>query len=382
VHHAPNLPLPSIDTATLRAHADIVCSTGSPASLGAGPGPARRLQRSKPVGPVGVTDLLRHLPEAVLQAALAELAFVTSGGVASGGGGGGDAHPACRIAGAGGTVEDVAALTGIALPALFEARTRGTCSVLQHALRNAARLPPKDAARVRALSRLTLSAPGALAVPDVLYIANAYNTLVTGYQCKLQQVDTYDWLDEERADAAAAVLAAHLPAAHALRFEVTLPAADVAGRSLRGVADVIDDTSRTLWELKCVAGALGTEHVLQLAAYAYLNDAPRFDLDLGLSAEASRPWTYKLLNVLTGEVIVLAYDRTAARTALTILMDAKNGGAPEPDPTASPEQRAVEAARFVAALADDGQGAEPSQPTQPKGRVVSPFMPCEDDDTS
>jgi hypothetical protein len=419
VHHADNLPLPSVCVATLGRHADVVCSTGKPAlALGSGRPPTvgatgRRGMSgmsgmSGPMGPVAVTDLLRHLPEDVLQAAAARLlprpVSPTAGGAGGAGGAvGGEAAPMCRVTTGGGTVEDVTALTGIALPAMYEARSRGTCSALRHAVLNASQLPAGDTARIGGLARRPLSALG---VPDFLYIANAYNTLVTGYQCKLQQIDRYDWVDEARAAAALAVLSTHLPLAHAgaMRFEAPLSPAEVGGRMLRGVADVVDEACRTLWELKCVAGALSTEHVLQLAAYAYLHDLRPHppspspspspagggtSTSTSTSLGATRGWAYKLLNVLTGEVVTLAYDRDAARDALVVLMDAKSGGCGGGGEGAgmTAEQRAAADAAFIAGLsalrtASVDPAGQPGKPGQPGQRFerASMFMACADDE--
>lgn len=246
-------------------------------------------------------DLFKHVPEAVLDAALQNVsrALVQPAHVSA------IKLPATTVSAVSGHVIHVADLNGLAIPALLEARCgkgQGRCSMFE-ALEaaHAAHVSRQESMHKEVLKRFKqLRQPAAMqTVSHFLELAAVYQAgagLARGFVSQLMQLTKFDWLSESVAEQCMdrleqAVGSAHLPGA---QFEYLLDHVFEwrdKNVHLQGLLDVV--TSTTVWELKCVR-KLDDSHFLQLAIYAWLwqrtQEHRRGERD------------FNLFNVLTGEI--------------------------------------------------------------------------------
>lgn len=246
-----------------------------------------------------VTDLTRHVPEAVtsycfdgfftpeLERSPAKYRV----------------YPPTTITLDNGLLETVADITGTAIPAIFEYRSRGTCTLLENVQEDLLAIE-RDGEQVTIdghehpfvhlpkplREKLLCLTPQTMTLSDFLLVANAANAAISGYIHKLLQIKTYDWLEEKHIKPAMSVLQKHI-SRHA-RYERNVrgrvDVSKVEKVDIRGRVDVIDGNS--LWELKWT-DSLRPEHVLQLVCYAALD-----------SVKNPRR-TYKLLHVPTRQIV-------------------------------------------------------------------------------
>jgi hypothetical protein len=101
-------------------------------------------------------------------------------------------------------------------------------------------------------------------------LSRAWPDASSGFLCHYKQLQHsgFAWLPVEQAHRVVAALRDALDEPETLELEAPRVREDLCGR--------IDAcTARTLYEFKCTAGALTAAHKLQLAAYAWLDGAPR-----------------------------------------------------------------------------------------------------------
>jgi len=142
---------------------------------------------------------------------------------------------------------------------------------------------------------------------ELLYIANCWNSNMSGYKNQLCQITNYDWLTP------AIVSRCHqrilsLGLSKETIFEERLET-EIHGRRLVGVIDAIDATTNKVYEFKCTA-CLKQEHYLQLACYMYLLHKPML--------------TYYLYNILSDELQKITTDRDTLEKIIIYLIDSKN----------------------------------------------------------
>ena len=243
-----------------------------------------------------VTDLTRHVPEAVtsfcfegffrpeLERPPAKYRV----------------YPPTTIWLENGLLETVADITGSAIPAIYEFRSRGTCTLLENVQDELRSLAANENSVITAgeehpFQHLPVSlrdkllglTPDMMDLSDFLLVANASNTSLSGYIHKLLQIKEYNWLEEKHIKPAMSVLQKHISSN--ARYE-----RNVRGRAngidIKGRVDVID--GNTLWELKWT-DSLRPEHVLQLVSYAALDSIKHPNR------------VYKLLHVPTRQIVVV-----------------------------------------------------------------------------
>ena len=303
-----NGPLPFLDQDAARAHADVVVE-GAAAPVAALPEAAAAAATAPAPRRYSVHDLLRHVPREVLRDACAELSFAAVAPPA--------AEPLLQldqnVPTDPGMVEQVAEITGIALPALATGRTDDIlrsaldqCPTLRHRLR---------LARIR-------EAAGAGTAPspaDMLFASAVHASCNSGYMFKPAQIRRYDWLLQEHVDAAAAFLrsvgATDPDARHEVDMRATAAAPGIGEVVVRGRADIV--TPCALFELKCSACPFQREHMLQLAVYAWMASK-----EPAVEGEEPRR-RFVLAYVCTGEVYELDPDPVALDRAVARLLAQK-----------------------------------------------------------
>jgi hypothetical protein len=103
---------------------------------------------------------------------------------------------------------------------------------------------------------------------DLLKLATQYVSFTSGYKYKMNQIITYNWMDDELFDEAVDRLELVINKNAKFEVEIYNPEPKV-GKVIVGRVDCIDND--TIWEFKCTRD-LDSEHFIQLAVYALLNE--------------------------------------------------------------------------------------------------------------
>lgn len=171
--------------------------------------------------------------------------------------------------------EDVSDINGLAIPAIYEYKNTKSISMLEQIVKSLhgyhqiginedIRLP--DTHRKAILDIYAKYKGGVTRNSEVLYISNVYNSLLTGFIGKREQINKYDWLAQKPLEDALEILKKIISTNAQYEKRISV---GVNNKIVVGTIDCIDNN--TIWELKCVSG-LSREHILQLVLYSYLNE--------------------------------------------------------------------------------------------------------------
>lgn len=164
------------------------------------------------------------------------------------------------------TYEDVSDINGISIPSYREYVTTGGMTIARE---------------------IGYKIVGELTPSMLLEVASKYNAEVSGFHFKVNQINEYNWLEQEALDLANIRLSEVIP--NASKFEVAV-SATLLGKTISGRIDAMSDN--TVYEFKCTT-ELTPEHIIQLAIYAYMYGK---DND------------YILYNILSGEQIRIKHS--------------------------------------------------------------------------
>jgi len=149
-------------------------------------------------------------------------------------------------------VEGVSDITGTAIPAYCEYLVKGEMTILED-IRDSINPRHKDILNIDNLT------------PDkLLTITNYYQSIVTGYVHRINQIKQYDWLTPENLDKCADRVQDMITSDTEFEARVML---NVQSRQIVGYIDAIEDN--IIYEFKCVR-KLTDDHFIQLAIYAYM----------------------------------------------------------------------------------------------------------------
>lgn len=226
--------------------------------------------------------------------------------------------------------ESVSAITGTAMPCIFELKTSGNCTLLARAAKDSACLPTAHKERIKKLAACQDTT--SFTTADFLFIANIHIALVEGFWYKLSQITVYDWLEESDVLAMMEVMGRHVTGRPgSVRYEVSadmdidLP---VAGRKIKmaGAVDCLDLSTNTAFEIKCVSELL-TEHFLQTALNGLLLEMSAMNGQSSAPSASSSKSHRKhvLLNLNGGAAfeVSLGVGAEGAMRAAVILLEAK-----------------------------------------------------------
>jgi hypothetical protein len=156
--------------------------------------------------------------------------------------------------------ESVCEINGIAIPSYIEYKLKKEMTIYNYLLNTIDKNEKRDK-----LNKIKIND---LRVEDLLYIANRWSSHTSGYIHKTEQINNYDWLDEE-------ILQTFennfklLNISPEAEFEKLYTYYNKkTNRNIIGYIDCLD--SNNMFEFKCV-NSLESEHILQLAIYAYLD---------------------------------------------------------------------------------------------------------------
>lgn len=139
---------------------------------------------------------------------------------------------------------------------------------------------------------------------DVLYIANIHSSLISGFIWRREKITNYNWLDKDIDSVEKALNIMNKRIKGDIIFEYTVSKI-MDKKKLIGTIDAIEldigvtQDKETIWQYKCV-NEISKEHILQLVICAYLYENSKTD--------KSFQREYKLLNILSGEVVEFIYD--------------------------------------------------------------------------
>ncbi|KAK6506114.1 hypothetical protein TWF506_011035 [Arthrobotrys conoides] len=239
----------------------------------------REIERIKrPKSKWKVTDLTRNIPETVVSACFKELGLemVREPNKYR-------VRPDTQIEVAPGDWEAVADITGTAVPAIFEYEQRGTCKLVTDVLDSLDKLQkPMDLLSEKYTKHMLdindRLEEQKLQISDILFMANVYNMLTSGYIYKVLSIplEKYTWFTTEHSEAAFKILSQQIGEEAKYEIFIGHTFTDVsAGNSnalVIGRVDLFDYAK--LWELKWTS-SLRPEHVLQVALYAAINKRSR-----------------------------------------------------------------------------------------------------------
>lgn len=214
--------------------------------------------------------------------------------------------------------EDVSELNGLAVPAFYEANALGCSSSLQRQCKDG--MPPGDvyADEVERMDwRDSMAA--------YLRLAAIYGYATGGFTAKPEQLQTYDWLSDEKVVPMLAVLDTFLKGVGKVDYEADLLIkSDIRSgvqMEVSGRADAV--TAEHIYELKCVQ-ELKDEHVLQLALYGWIWEKT--------CVQKRGRRSLRLVNMRTGEARELIATSDELAATAKVLMDAYSRGEKlEPD---------------------------------------------------
>jgi len=166
--------------------------------------------------------------------------------------------------------ESVSELNGIAIPSLYEYRTTKRMEIYDVVLDSLRKLDDRHRNFIKSLKVKFKN--GEIGISDTLRISNIYNYVQTGYKNKLEQIDDYSWLDGVDIELIFQKVKKYL--SRSSKYEIELSSNNLfydMNREIRGRIDVYDVVSDTVWELKCTK-ILTNEHIIQLAIYSFLSN--------------------------------------------------------------------------------------------------------------
>jgi hypothetical protein len=329
LHNYRSRELPFVDVSTLEQTADVV---GKRILQNTSPGQEENSR--KPT--LAVTSLTRNLPETLITECIQRLNFEMIAPPAHG-----PLLPT-EVRDNYGLLEGVSNITGAAAPAIYEWRSRGTCTALFsvfHLLKKSKggwrsanpldQLPPEYSAKLKLIE--TKYERKLLDASDILYMANLEIAKKDRLITRLLSIplNSYDWFTEKDADDIFYTLRGLQIPAKDVKYEKRIQhtfESIICGDGREGI--VVDGSldicytgganrPRTVWEVKYTP-TLQAGHVLQVALYVALLDA---------KYPGEQPVEGYLLSAQSGQMLrIFPKTKTSFMEILQLLADAKTGG--------------------------------------------------------
>lgn len=214
-----------------------------------------------------------------------------------------------------GMCECVSDLNGIAIPAIFEAKLCGESTIEQRVRDKYESMRTTHPFLSEAYRRLGTELR---TTSDYLYMTIMFVSFAEEIYNKIRQIKHHDWLTDAMVADCFKVLEHYIQKETVFEWPVeheTHAFPEYGAVLLRGRIDAVD--TDTVFEIKCVDTLL-LEHKLQLLAYAYMWKA-QYEEEYG-------PRDFKLINIRTGEVLVLNADSLLLTEAMSIMLYNKYGG--------------------------------------------------------
>ena len=180
--------------------------------------------------------------------------------------------------------EDVSSINGIAIPSYYEFITNKNSKLLDNIACNI------DDLTLDIKNKLDLVLlKDSLNINDFLFFATIYDMRINGYYYKLSQIKQYDWLNELILKNILNIIHKALGNKSYHREFEENSSIVINNKKIFGIIDCVDNETKTIWEFKAVS-YISETHLLQLALYALM------------CKNIYKNYSYKILNILTGEI--------------------------------------------------------------------------------
>ena len=180
--------------------------------------------------------------------------------------------------------EDISSINGIAIPSYYEFITNKNSKLLDNITCNI------DDLSIDIKNKLDLVLiKESLNINDFLFFATIYDMRINGYYYKLSQIKEYNWLNESILKNILNIIHKALGNKIYHREFEENSSIVINNKKIFGIIDCIDNETKTIWEFKAVS-YISETHLLQLALYALM------------CKDIYKDYSYKILNILTGEI--------------------------------------------------------------------------------
>jgi len=224
---------------------------------------------------VGVSDLIKHLPVEVLNNCISYLEIK-------------QIKPKSDFINIpfkmqqNNSFESVGEITGTAIPSYLELKTKNSMSIynkilknnkqIQHKLKDSDNIDFIDDNNENLINKYNIENINLknLKPDELLYIANYYCSIKSGFLYKIHQINNYNWLSKENLEKCYNRLI-NLGISNNANYEYYLELEnkpELLNKRLSGYIDCIDKNK--IYEFKCIE-KIENEHILQIAIYMYLH---------------------------------------------------------------------------------------------------------------
>jgi hypothetical protein len=145
----------------------------------------------------------------------------------------------------------------------------------------------------------------------ILMLANIFSSKKTGYKYRLKQIKIYNWLSQSNLEKSISRLDRHIEGN--IECEQKVVCMFTNNIKIEGYIDCIDKS--TIWEFKCTSD-ITFNHILQLVIYSYVFKHSK-------RTDKTKIETFKILNIITGEIFEVFYNDKNIKQVITILLDHK-----------------------------------------------------------
>ena len=206
--------------------------------------------------------------------------------------------------------ENVSDINGVAIPAIYEYLSHKKVTMIEELRSMIARLSNTHRRNYEEITH-----KDKMTVSDILYLANLYSSIMSGYIFKIEQIKEYKWLKPKPLKECLERMGT-VVSREDTKYEVPIEAKEVIyNRRLVGILDVVDGSKNIVYELKCVQ-TVTSENILQLAIYSWIVE--------GLEWSKDRNITYRLFNIFTNEIVEVTYNQKV-KGMVEFLIKAKYG---------------------------------------------------------
>ena len=180
--------------------------------------------------------------------------------------------------------EDISSINGIAIPSYYEFITNKNSKLLDNITCNI------DDLSIEIKNKLDLVLKKeSLNINDFLFFATIFDMRLNGYYYKLSQIKEYNWLNESILKNILNIIHKALGNKIYHREFEENSSIVINNKKIFGIIDCVDNETKTIWEFKAVS-YISEIHLLQLAIYALM------------CKNIYKNYSYKILNILTGEI--------------------------------------------------------------------------------
>lgn len=214
----------------------------------------------------------------------------------------------------GATYEDVSDITGVAIPAMYEAKERGM-STIETALAQKYAYAQTNKRHTYLQEAYTRHDKSLVTMEDYLRLATLYISFNEEIYHKISQISTYTWLTEEMVNQCFNTLRKYIQPVSVYEHPIYYDCKtyrEYGDIHIAGTMDSVDTS--TVLELKCVQNLM-LEHKLQVLIYAWMWNKTHKSL-LG-------PRIFKLVNMISGECVVLQEKLELMEQVMAILFENK-----------------------------------------------------------